>query len=264
MRHAEFPAQVPPPPPGGKGLDSGSRHDVPWTWMDALGVFLAMLVVVVLLGGVLGTLPGLGLVPPELVEALFLPLSLAILGLTAVVWVRVRYPGAARRLTGPARARLGDVLAAVGFGLAAYLVINVGLGAVLQILAEVAGAELPTVQEEFREAARDRQMAPYFAVGAVLFAPVAEEIFFRGMLFQALRRHRGFWAGALVSAAAFALAHVNWGAPPQANVLVFVIIFPLGVFLAWLFHRRGTIVVPVIVHAVFNVIGVLLLLSGVA
>lgn len=263
MRHAEFPAQVPPPPPDGAS-HVDPRPDVPWTWLDALGVFFTMLVAVILLGGLLGTLPGLGLLPAEVGEALFLPLSLGVLGLTAAIWVRVRYPGAARRLTGPARARAADVLAAVGFGLAAYLVINVGLGAALQLLAEVADADLPTVQQEFRDAARDRQMAPYFAVGAVLFAPVAEEIFFRGMLFQALRRHLGVWAGAIVSAGAFSLSHVNWGSPLQANLLVFVVIFPLGVFLAWLFHRRGTLVVPILVHAIFNLIGVLLLLSGVA
>lgn len=230
--------------------------------LDAVGVFVLTVVVGLVLGGLAGALPP-ELLPEGVVEALFLPISLAILGLTALVWVRVRYPGNARRLAGPAPPSIRLVLVALGTGLAAYLVINVGLGTLLEVLARFTGVELPPVQEDFQQAARDEQMAPFFAVGAVLFAPLAEELFFRGMLFPAIAKRLGLWAGIVGSAAAFSFAHLNPGVGGVGHLIIIVIIFPLGVLLAWLYHRLGTIVVPMIVHAVFNVISVILLLADV-
>lgn len=258
-------SQVPPPPTSSSPAEPPPPGvvRVPWGVLDAVGVFVVAIVLALLLGGLLGTIPGTERLPDGLVEALFLPLSLAILGITALLWVRTRYPGNVGRLTGPQRVTAREVLIALGLGLLAYLVINVGLGALLQLLAELTGEELPTVQEEFREAARNRRMAPYFAVGAVVFAPIAEELFFRGMLFPAIAKRLGLWAGIVLSAAAFSVAHLNQAAGSGANLLIFVIIFPLGMFLAWLYHWRGTIVVTMLVHSVFNLIGVILLLAGI-
>lgn len=267
---ADFPT-VPQPREASQNPGSGSAGDgnrqspvsppVPWGIVDAVGAFVLTLALGLLLGGLAGVIPDTVL-PEDRVEAVFLPVSLAILGLTALLWVRVRYPGNVGRLVGPTRPTGRLVLIAAGLGLAAYLVINVGLGLLLQMLAELAGQELPEVQEEFREAAGDPRKAPFFALGALIFAPIAEELFFRGMLFPAIARRLGLWAGIILSAAAFSVAHLGPGGT-MAHLVTFALIFPLGVLLAWLYHSRGTIVVPMIVHAVFNLIGVGLLLAGV-
>mgnify|MGYP006173701285 CR=1 FL=1 len=47
------------------------------------------------------------------------------------------------------------------------------------------------------------------AVVALIAAPVAEEVFFRGFLFAGFARRYGFWVGALVSAVVFALVHLE-------------------------------------------------------
>jgi len=89
-----------------------------------------------------------------------------------------------------------------------------------------------------------------FAIMAIVVAPFFEELFFRGFLFQGLARSFGAPAGAIISAAIFALAH--------QQLSVFVPLFVLGLALAYLFHRTGSIWTNMALHASFNAIGVLL------
>lgn len=244
------------------GTEPETAFPVPWTWFDALVAFLLSLVAGFAAGGGVAALAEGGALPQDLVDVVVLPVALAILALAVLLVVRTRYPGQLWRLRGPAPPRWADIGTGIGLGLLAYLAINIGLGLLLQTAADLSGTELPTVQEQFQEAARDPQAAPLFALGAVLAAPIAEELFFRGMLFQTLRRRLGLWPGIGISSALFGLAHSQPGAETSANLLVFVIIFPLGMALAWAFHRRGTLLVPILMHAVFNAIGVLALMVG--
>lgn len=239
---------------------AGDVTPVPWTWPEALGVFGLSLVVLFVAGGFLAVVLRTAL-PEDFVEVAFMPLSLAVLAATVVGWVRLRHPGATWRLGGPARPRGSDLWVGVGVGLLAFLGINLGLAWVLSALADLRGQELPMIQEDFRRALQDPRTAPLFALGAVVFAPIAEELFFRGMLFQALRDRFGQWPATGMSAAAWGLAHPQ-SSGLDANLLVFVIIFPLGMVLAWVFHRSGTLLVPLVTHAVFNAAGVALMLGG--
>jgi hypothetical protein len=92
------------------------------------------------------------------------------------------------------------------------------------------------------------------AIGAAaLFAPIGEELFFRGILQSAFkklfprrwgsRRHRWFAIG--LSAVAFGLMH--WGTPQFIPALIC-----LGVILGYLYERRGSLIVPIAVHILFN------------
>jgi membrane protease YdiL (CAAX protease family) len=84
-------------------------------------------------------------------------------------------------------------------------------------------------------------------VVAGIFAPVAEEVYFRGMLLYALESPRirgGRQLAIQLSAAAFAAAHLNYFAFP--------IFFALGVLLAWLVGRKQSIWPAVGVHMGFN------------
>jgi membrane protease YdiL (CAAX protease family) len=88
-----------------------------------------------------------------------------------------------------------------------------------------------------------------FAVTAIIVAPIFEETFFRGFLFQGLARSWGPVAGALVSAGLFTLAH--------QQVSVFVPFFILGLILAWVFYRSRSLWANIAVHASFNCVSVL-------
>ena len=43
---------------------------------------------------------------------------------------------------------------------------------------------------------------------AVVMAPIAEELVFRGSIFRSVADRRGFWPGAIASAIPFGLIHV--------------------------------------------------------
>ncbi len=82
-------------------------------------------------------------------------------------------------------------------------------------------------------------------VGAVVVAPLTEELFFRGMLLQALCFHlRRAWLAIVASAFIFGLVH----APPQ-DVLPMV---SMGVVLGYLRLRCGVLWPCVLLHALFN------------
>ncbi len=78
----------------------------------------------------------------------------------------------------------------------------------------------------------------------IVVAPFAEEFFFRGFLFQALRRSWGTWAGALGSAIIFSAIHL---APDK-----FVQLAILGTALALLFHKTDSLWPCILLHALNN------------
>lgn len=83
------------------------------------------------------------------------------------------------------------------------------------------------------------------AILAVVLAPVAEEIFFRGFLFTGIGNRYGYGWGAVISALIFALAHFM---QPGA----FLPIFLLGLLLAWLYIRTGSIWACIFTHFAYN------------
>ncbi len=95
-----------------------------------------------------------------------------------------------------------------------------------------------------------------FAVLAIVFAPAAEEILFRGWLYTALRQAIGIWPGVLISAALFALAH--W----EHTHLYAAAVFPVGVALAYVRERTGSIKASMTLHAVYNGAATVLLLAS--
>ena len=88
----------------------------------------------------------------------------------------------------------------------------------------------------------------FFIVGAV-FAPLVEEIFFRGFLFQGFRERYGWITAMLLSAAIFAVAHLD--------LVVLIPTFILGRLLAYVFHRSNSIWPGIILHFFVNSFGLL-------
>ena len=82
-----------------------------------------------------------------------------------------------------------------------------------------------------------------FLVGAVV-APLVEEIFFRGFLFQGFRQKYGWLKSVLLSSAIFAAAHLD----PVAFVPTFI----LGCVLAYMYHRSNSLWPGILFHAAIN------------
>jgi membrane protease YdiL (CAAX protease family) len=88
----------------------------------------------------------------------------------------------------------------------------------------------------------------FFIVGAI-FAPLVEEIFFRGFLFQGFRERYGWVTAMLLSSAIFAVAHLD--------LVVLIPTFILGCLLAYVFHRSNSIWPGIILHFLVNSFGLL-------
>jgi uncharacterized protein len=95
-------------------------------------------------------------------------------------------------------------------------------------------------------------------LGTVVFAPVFEEIVFRGLLYATLRRRLAWPIAAIVSAGVFAIAH-GYGAAGFGSV------FLSGLLWAIAYERTGSLLPNTAAHVLNNVaaaLGVLLLLRG--
>jgi membrane protease YdiL (CAAX protease family) len=90
-----------------------------------------------------------------------------------------------------------------------------------------------------------------FVILAVVMAPLFEEIFFRGFLYRGFSTSWGWVAGACASAAVFGIAHLQLD--------IFVPLFALGLALAWVYKRTGSLWTSIAFHALFNAISVLAL-----
>ena len=78
-----------------------------------------------------------------------------------------------------------------------------------------------------------------------LLPPVVEELVFRGAVLRALLRwHKNAWVGIAISAALFAIIHVNPAQMPHA--------FLAGLLLGWMYYRTDSIVPGVVFHWVNN------------
>lgn len=99
--------------------------------------------------------------------------------------------------------------------------------------------------QALRDGAHTPGVALALRLGAGLVAPVAEEIFFRGLMQTLLLRLvRSRWVAILLVSAMFSLAHSQGYAIPA--------LFALSVLLGAVYERTGSLVAPVLIHVLFN------------
>ncbi len=82
-------------------------------------------------------------------------------------------------------------------------------------------------------------------------APIAEEIFFRGFFYGGLRSAFGIAPALLASAVVFTALHFT--------LELFLPIFVLGIFLAWLYEKTGSLIPGILLHSANNSIAVIAL-----
>jgi membrane protease YdiL (CAAX protease family) len=186
--------------------------------------------------------------PTTLTELAEDPLSAA--GLTALGWMLLPSPlaflmvgwrGRRRHVPRPPR-RPGSghgVLLGALVGAAAF-------GVVVALEAALAAIGLPVTEQRVVLAMLEQGGALRwgFIAVAVLLAPIGEELFFRGYVFEVLGRARGLVLAHVVSAGLFAAVHFNLGGLP--------IYLLLAVILAEAYRRSGGLLVPIVAHAVMN------------
>ncbi len=146
--------------------------------------------------------------------------------------------------------RARDVFAGIGAGLGAMLAGTVAIAITTEVVRAITGHR-PTVSTPLQDVA-----GPWLVINAVMavcLAPICEEVYFRGFLFQGLRgRMRFVWA-ALLSGSFFAFVHVE--------PIRFFGLALMGMILASVFEHRRTLVASIAAHATINIIAVLAVLA---
>ena len=134
-------------------------------------------------------------------------------------------------------------------GVAWWFAGAVGFAGLAIIYGFVGAAWLVGIEEPTQDEIFDNP-GPFIvvAIGAILLAPVIEEIFFRGFIFGWLRGHLGWVAAAAVSGVLFSVGHLSLFA-----VLPFTVI---GILFAWSYQRTGSIRPGMIAHFMINVVSV--------
>lgn len=117
---------------------------------------------------------------------------------------------------------------------------------VIQVIMQYWGIT-PQIQDVTRiiSSASGWMAKAYFFALAVVIAPVVEEMLFRGMLLPALAKKVGVKPALLVVGLLFSLVH---GFYMPAGVVFFM----LSVAFSLAYIYRGSLLVPIIMHAIFN------------
>ena len=89
-------------------------------------------------------------------------------------------------------------------------------------------------------------MLAYLSIFVAIAGPVMEEIFFRGFLYTAIKKEAGVKLAIIISALIFSFLH--------AHLVGFIPILILGIFLAYLYEKTGSLVSSMTVHIIHNLI----------
>lgn len=123
--------------------------------------------------------------------------------------------------------------------------LGIGLSIFVNILFSLTGF---TGSSEAYEEVSKSQYSFNIVQGIIIYgiiSPLTEEILFRGIIYNRLRRDYGLWAGLIFSPLLFGVFH--------GNLVQTVYGFVLGLFITWIYERYGAFVYPYLVHAFANI-----------
>ncbi len=119
------------------------------------------------------------------------------------------------------------------------------------------------ISEENRAYMSNAVLFPIVTFPAIIFSPIGEELFFRGMIHEAFKKPEKIWLGGIVNSIAFGLIHIfhygisydstnGFEIQPWTGLLWFFLM--IGV--SWLFtltrEKSGSIYPAIISHSAFN------------
>jgi membrane protease YdiL (CAAX protease family) len=107
--------------------------------------------------------------------------------------------------------------------------------------------------QPFSEMMRSRTWWLIFLAAGV-GAPLAEELLFRGLIFGGLRPSPlGFTGATLVTSLSWAMLHANYSIYGLGAITL------IGLYLAWLRERTGSLLAPIVCHGSYNSLIILLM-----
>jgi uncharacterized protein len=213
----------------------------PWTSVVALVAGLAAAVFGALVIGVVGVAFGADFEnqPPTVAIAATVVQDVCLIG-SALLFARM----SGRLRPGDFGLRPTRLKPAIGWAVLAWGAFYVFTAAFVAII----GAH-PTDDQLPKELGVDRSTAAMVAVAflVAVVAPVAEEFFFRGYFFSALRNWRGLWPAAVGTGVVFGAIHGSSADPAFLVPLAF-----FGFSLCLLYERTGSLYPCIAVHCANN------------
>jgi membrane protease YdiL (CAAX protease family) len=88
----------------------------------------------------------------------------------------------------------------------------------------------------------------------LVIAPIVEEVIFRGCIYRILKSKIPIIFATIINSTLFALIHYN--------VLSYILLFVLSIFLTYIYERNGSIICPIIIHSLFNLMMSILIVFG--
>jgi membrane protease YdiL (CAAX protease family) len=238
---------------GPDGADARGSFPVPWSILDAVGIVLWTLIAQLVVGVPLSALGFDASTPMQIGVALLAVEAVTLVGIFG--WLAAR--GLITwRILGPVRPRWRHLALGAGVGIAGFFIATV----IPELIRQALGIPPPPRQQILEFVAGGQRGIWLVVVTVVVVAPVVEEVVFRGLLFQVLRRRLGLWVGIALSSVTFAIVHLELLDRPLSLGALLV----LGAWLAAAFHRTGSLVVPITAHALFNGVAVAATLSAAA
>jgi membrane protease YdiL (CAAX protease family) len=244
---------------GPKGLPA-----VTWRGWHAIGLYLIGNLVIgeFLAAGIAFAVMGVHTIPeggadtPTVIATIAADVTFL---LVLVGWLTWRHPGWPDALGVPRRSPelVREALWGVMAGIVVYFAVAIVVAVPLTILFNAfSSTEVSTPEQVSAHMSTGGKVLA--VVLAVAIAPIAEELFFRGVLFRSIRDRRGFAVGAVLSAALFGLVHYVPSPWKDALLLQTIMVFT-GFALAWIYERRGSIAANMAAHMTFNAIGITLI-----
>ena len=250
----EIASEAPPPASGGERRDIVAGRLIEWTGGDlfaAIGWFIGLFI-----AGQVATIPFLviyGDTSNEFFASAFIFGALVELGIVAVAanYSFRRYGGSFERLGfGPVEG--STLLWALGAFVGAL-----ALASAYSVVVQVFGLDFLKTEcaEQVPKEVRDERMLLALAsLVVIVFAPVCEEIFFRGFMFTGLARLWGLVPGIIASGMLFSAAHVSYKS--------FIPIALVGMVFAFTYSRSRNIVSTMLAHCAFNSLSIALIAGG--
>jgi len=217
---------------------------------DALALAVAFYLISILaLSGIVTALP---LDPEGSVAGLVIGSGAQLVGLLVCLLIASRrFEGGARAfLFGLSRDRsVGTLRWTLGIGLVAIglcpLVAQLSVSTITWLVPDFEIPMHPTLQA-LKEDGASFGLFVALWFGAAVIAPIAEEFFFRGFVQTMLGNvFAGRWTPIVLTAAAFGLVHY-----PQPHAVPALIL--LAILIGYAYERTGSLVAPILIHALFN------------
>ena len=231
----------PPDPPE---LPVGADTQPRWpAWFAPVGFLagFAITLVVSVIAGIIAAAAGADIeeTPPGLVIALTLLQAVILCGTAIFLAARIRRPRPWH--FGLRRAPFWPSLGWAALGMACFYVLVILYSALLTPDGE---------QSVTEDLGADENTVALVAAGIVVIvvAPIAEEFFFRGFFYKALRSRMGVLVAALIDGAVFGLIHFT-GADTLELLPILAV---LGFMFCLVYERTGTLYTTIGLHAFNN------------